>query len=110
MSRTRRRAYDERDNEISPLTLGSMHSMGIRSVDACCEAIRCCHQATDNVDSLPDERSPIRHRLVLHRIGPSQGIRRFNSLMVEQDLFGIVLLVSNWRKDRQQGPRAGRDL
>lgn len=38
-------------------------------------------------------RSPIKHHLVLHRIGPEQGIRRFYSLMIERDLFGTVRLV-----------------
>jgi predicted DNA-binding WGR domain protein len=32
----------------------------------------------------------------LHRIDPEQGIRRFYSLMIEQDLFGTVRLVRNW--------------
>ena len=46
---------------------------------------------------MPDElRSPIKHHLVLHRIGPGQGIRRFYSLMIERDLFGTVRLVHNW--------------
>jgi predicted DNA-binding WGR domain protein len=46
---------------------------------------------------LPDElRSPIKHHLVLHRIDPEQGIRRFYSLMIERDLFGTVRLVRNW--------------
>jgi predicted DNA-binding WGR domain protein len=46
---------------------------------------------------MPDElRSPIKHHLVLHRIDPGQGIRRFYSLMIERDLFGTVRLVRNW--------------
>ncbi|QRM34603.1 WGR domain-containing protein [Microvirga sp. VF16] len=45
---------------------------------------------------MDDERSPIRFRLVLHRIDPEQGIRRFYSLMIERDLFGTVRLVRNW--------------
>jgi predicted DNA-binding WGR domain protein len=46
---------------------------------------------------MPDElRSPIKHHLVLHRIDPEQGIRRFYSLMIERDLFGGVVLVRNW--------------
>jgi hypothetical protein len=46
---------------------------------------------------MPDElRSPIKHHLVLHRIDPEQGIRRFYSLMIEKDLFGTVGLVRNW--------------
>ena len=47
---------------------------------------------------MPDEiRSPIKHHLVLHRIDPEQGIRRFYSLMIERDLFGTVRLVRNCR-------------
>jgi predicted DNA-binding WGR domain protein len=34
--------------------------------------------------------------MVLHRIGPERGIRRFYSLMIERDLFGTVRLVRNW--------------
>ena len=46
---------------------------------------------------MPDElRSPIKHYLVLHRIEPEQGIRRFYSLMIERDLFSTVSLVRNW--------------
>ena len=46
---------------------------------------------------MPDElRSPIKHHLVLHRIDPEQGIRRFYSIMIERDLFGTVRLVRNW--------------
>jgi predicted DNA-binding WGR domain protein len=46
---------------------------------------------------VPDElRSPIKHHLVLHRIDPEQGIRRFYSLMIERDLFGTIRLVRNW--------------
>jgi predicted DNA-binding WGR domain protein len=46
---------------------------------------------------MPDElRSPIKHHLVLHRIDPEQGVRRFYSLMIERDLFGSVRLVRNW--------------
>jgi predicted DNA-binding WGR domain protein len=41
-------------------------------------------------------RSPIKHHLVLHRIDPEQGIRRFYSLMIECDLFGTVRLVRTW--------------
>jgi predicted DNA-binding WGR domain protein len=44
-----------------------------------------------------DQRSPIQqHHLVLHRIDPEQGIRRFYSLMIEKDLFGTIRLVRNW--------------
>jgi predicted DNA-binding WGR domain protein len=46
---------------------------------------------------MPDDlRSPVKHHLVLHRIDPEQGIRRFYSLMIERDLFGTVRLVRNW--------------
>jgi predicted DNA-binding WGR domain protein len=46
---------------------------------------------------MPDElRSPIKHHLVLHRIDPEQGVRRFYSLMIERDLFGTIRLVRNW--------------
>ena len=45
---------------------------------------------------MDDERSPIQFHLVLHRIEPGQGIRRFYSLMIERDLFGTVRLVRNW--------------
>jgi predicted DNA-binding WGR domain protein len=46
---------------------------------------------------MPDElRSPIKHHLVLHRIDPEQGIRRFYSLMIERDLFGTIRLVRHW--------------
>jgi predicted DNA-binding WGR domain protein len=45
---------------------------------------------------VPDDlRSPIKHHLVLHRIDPEQGIRRFYSLMIERDLFGTIRLVRN---------------
>jgi predicted DNA-binding WGR domain protein len=43
-----------------------------------------------------DRRSPIKHHLVLYRIDPEQGIRRFYSLMIERDLFGTIRLVRNW--------------
>jgi predicted DNA-binding WGR domain protein len=46
---------------------------------------------------MPDElRSPIKHHLVLHRLDPEQGIRRFYSLTIERDLFGTIRLVRNW--------------
>ncbi len=45
---------------------------------------------------MPDERSPIKHHLVLHRIEPEQGVWRFYSLMIERDLFGTIRLVRNW--------------
>ncbi len=43
-----------------------------------------------------DERSPIRHHLVLHRRKPEQGVARFYALIIERDLFGRVVLVRNW--------------
>ncbi|ANY84286.1 hypothetical protein BB934_39380 (plasmid) [Microvirga ossetica] len=53
---------------------------------------------------MPDElRSPIKHHLVLHRIDPEQGIRRFYSLMIERDLFGTVRLVRNWGRIGTKG-------
>jgi predicted DNA-binding WGR domain protein len=55
-------------------------------------------------NTMPDElRSPIKHHLVLHRIDPEQGIRRFYSLMIERDLFGTVRLVRNWGRIGTQG-------
>jgi len=53
---------------------------------------------------MPDElRSPIKHHLVLHRIDPEQGIRRFYSLMIERDLFETVRLVRNWGRIGSNG-------
>jgi predicted DNA-binding WGR domain protein len=53
---------------------------------------------------MPDDlRSPIKHHLVLHRIDPEQGIRRFYSLMIERDLFGTVRLVRNWGRIGTKG-------
>jgi predicted DNA-binding WGR domain protein len=53
---------------------------------------------------MPDElRSPIKHHLVLHRIDPEQGIRRFYSLMIERDLFGTIRLVRNWGRIGTRG-------
>jgi len=45
---------------------------------------------------MPDERSPIEHVLVLHRIDPDRRLARFYSLMIERDLFGNIVLVRNW--------------
>jgi predicted DNA-binding WGR domain protein len=50
-----------------------------------------------------DERSPVQHHLVLHRIDPGQGIRRFYSLMIERDLFGTERLVRNWGRISTNG-------
>jgi predicted DNA-binding WGR domain protein len=53
---------------------------------------------------MPDDlRSPIKHHLVLHRIDPEQGIRRFYSLMIEKDLFGTIRLVRNWGRIGTKG-------
>jgi predicted DNA-binding WGR domain protein len=53
---------------------------------------------------MPDElRAPIKHHLVLHRIDPEQGIRRFYSLMIERDLFGTIRLVRNWGRIGTRG-------
>jgi predicted DNA-binding WGR domain protein len=52
-----------------------------------------------------DERSPVQHHLVLHRIDPEQGIRRFYSLMIERDLFGTVRLVRNWGRIGTNGQK-----
>ena len=53
---------------------------------------------------MPDDlRSPIKHHLVLHRIDPGQGIRRFCSLMIERDLFGTVRLVRHWGRNGSNG-------
>jgi predicted DNA-binding WGR domain protein len=45
---------------------------------------------------MPDERSPIRHHLVLHRRNPEESVARFYSFMIERDLFGRIALVRNW--------------
>ena len=50
-----------------------------------------------------DERSPIKHHLVLHKRDPEQGIARFYSLMIERDLFGTVRLVRNWGRIGTKG-------
>jgi predicted DNA-binding WGR domain protein len=41
--------------------------------------------------------------LVLHRIDPEQGVRRFYSLMIERDLFGTIRLVRNWGRIGAKG-------
>jgi hypothetical protein len=55
MPRNPRRAYDENGNEIPPMTLAAMRDHGVRSIKAYCEAIGCDHEATINVDNLPDD-------------------------------------------------------
>jgi predicted DNA-binding WGR domain protein len=61
----------------------------------------------------PDELpSPIQHPLVLHRIDPERGIRRFYTLMIEQDLFGTERLVRNWGRistNRQESAELSPD-
>jgi hypothetical protein len=40
---------------------------------------------------MPDDlRSPVKHHLVLHRVDPEQGVRRFYSLMIERDRDRVV--------------------
>jgi hypothetical protein len=55
MTRNPRRAYDSDGNEIPPMTLAHMRDHGVHSVDARCDAIGCGHEATLNVDDVPDE-------------------------------------------------------
>lgn len=52
---------------------------------------------------MADERSPITYHLVLCRIDPEQGVRRFYSLMIEHDLFGTVRLVRSWGRIGAKG-------
>src|SRR5215207_9744808 len=60
---------------------------------------------------MPDElRSPIKHHLVLHRIEPEQGIRRFYSLMIERDLFGTIRLVRNWGRIGTNGQEKAEEF
>ena len=60
---------------------------------------------------MPDElRSPIKHHLVLHRIDPEQGIRRFYSLMIERDLFGTVRLVRHWGRIGTKGQEKAEEF
>jgi hypothetical protein len=39
---------------------------------------------------MPDERSPVQHALVLHRIDPDQGAVRFYSLAIKLNLCGTM--------------------
>jgi predicted DNA-binding WGR domain protein len=60
---------------------------------------------------MPDElRSPIKRHLVLHRIDPVQGIRRFYSLMIERGLFGTVRLVRNWGRIGTNGQEKAEEF
>lgn len=45
---------------------------------------------------MPDERSPVQHHVVLHRLDPGRRVARFYSLLIERDLFGTITLVRNW--------------
>jgi predicted DNA-binding WGR domain protein len=45
---------------------------------------------------MDEERSPIRHTLVLRRVDPERHMARFYSLLIERDLFGQVMLVRQW--------------
>ena len=45
---------------------------------------------------MPDPLSPIQRVVMLRRIDPEHGMARFYSLMIEQDLFGRIVLVRNW--------------
>ncbi len=60
---------------------------------------------------MPDElRSPIKYHLVLHRIDPEEGIRRFYSLMIEKDLFGTIRLVRNWGRIGTNGQEKAEEF
>ena len=52
---------------------------------------------------MPDERSPVQRALVLHRVDPELRVARFYALMIEQDLFGTILLVRNWGRIGTKG-------
>ena len=52
---------------------------------------------------MPDERSPVRHAVVLRRIDPELRMARFYSLMIERDLFGAVRLVRAWGRIGTRG-------
>jgi predicted DNA-binding WGR domain protein len=53
-------------------------------------------QRQGEIRDVTDERSPIQHPLVLHRIDPDRRVARFYRLLIERDLFGTVRLVRNW--------------
>lgn len=50
-----RRARDGSGADIPPMTLGNMRALGIRRIDAYCEAPQCWHSAVVDVDHLPDD-------------------------------------------------------
>jgi predicted DNA-binding WGR domain protein len=52
----------------------------------------------------------IKRHLVLRRIGPGQDIRRFYSLMIERDLFGVVRLVHNWGRTCTRGQEKAEEF
>jgi predicted DNA-binding WGR domain protein len=58
---------------------------------------------------VPDDRSPIQHHLVLHRIDPEQGVWRFYSLTLERDLFGTIRLVRAWGRIGTNGQELVED-
>jgi hypothetical protein len=53
MPRNSLRAFDTDKCELPPLTLATMRSHGIRSIEAWCSA--CGHHMAYNVDHLPDD-------------------------------------------------------
>lgn len=57
---------------------------------------------------MPNERSPIQHHLLLHRIDPEQRVRWFYSLMIERDLFGTIRLARHWGWIGTTGQELGR--
>jgi predicted DNA-binding WGR domain protein len=57
-----------------------------------------------------DDRSPVQHHLVLHRVEPEQGIRRFYSLMIERDLFGTIRLVRHWGRIGPNGQEKAEEF
>ena len=58
-----RRAFDANENEIEPMRLGGMRSLGVHSLDAYCLAVGCGHEGTLDADGLPDEVAVPRCRL-----------------------------------------------
>jgi hypothetical protein len=52
--RNPRRAYDADGREIPPMDLANMREYGVRSVEASCVGIGCGHEASVNVDYLPE--------------------------------------------------------
>jgi len=57
---------------------------------------------------MPNDRSPIQHHLLLHRIDPEQRVRWFYSLMIERDLFWAIRLARNWGWIGTTGQELGR--